>query len=260
MNPKIHLIIVSWKQPNILIPCIDSILDSKTDLTAITCVLNEGCEKSAQHLTRNGINFISTNKNFGAQAVDFATRIFNAEYTFFSNDDMIFPPEWENEMLEEINSDQNCSVSMPLVEPAWYGHPLAIGDKLVENIDLEFDKIQNFFWKKWSEKAYSFPNLVTWNHPIMVKTKDWHTVGGYSDNFNMEFWPGHWTDDYFAFRLFRFYDGNFKFKHTKKACVYHAQSKGMIKNPHRVPESVFTKFTGLSANEFKKLAHQYEPA
>ena len=117
MNPKIHLIIVSWKQPNILIPCIDSILDSKTDLTAITCVLNEGCEKSAQHLTRNGINFISTNKNFGAQAVDFATRIFNAEYTFFSNDDMIFPPEWENEMLEEINSDQNCSVSMPLVEP-----------------------------------------------------------------------------------------------------------------------------------------------
>jgi len=171
---------------------------------------------------------------------------------------MILSPKWEEEVINELESDGPCSVSLPLVEPAHYGHPLAIGDKLVNNIEEEFDKIQEPFWQNWKAGKYSFPKLKTWSHPIFVSQKDFLNVDGYSNSFDMKFWPGNFSDDAFAARLSKLYNGTFRFKNTTKACVYHAQSQTLKKIKGHVPDDMFERVYGINLNQFKRNMGQYE--
>lgn len=254
---KIHVSIVSWENSEILIPCVKSFLESRKEDSVVSVVLNGYDKNSCEYLGDNKIKFIILDKNRGQSAVDYGNSLYNSEYMFFPNDDMIFPLSWEQSCLSNVpnNSKDNFSLSFPLLEPGHWGHPMT--QKAA--FSAPFSEIQSFLWAS-DNSGYGFKRRISWSHPIFLSRKNWLAVGGYGDNFNPDFGPGCFTDDYFAYRLWRLYDKEFDFIGLDSNPFYHLGSYTMNKIPSRVeikPE-VFKKNAGIDIDEFKKIAQQYK--
>ncbi len=260
---KIHVFITSFNSPHLIEPCIRSIIESKTSLSTVSCVLNSGDYLSSAVLAKAKVPFICLPYNGGQQSLDLNLVFLDkkTDYILIMNDDMIMCSSWEEELLNVAETgNTNCTVALNLVEPEWYSHPLAVKHKIVEDIEKDFGLIQEPFWKAYNEGRYIFRNRISWSHPLLIKQSDYisEEIGGYSNNMDLRFWPGNFSDDAFGRRLFVKYKGNFHFKNTKKACVYHGQSQTLKKIRGHVPDDMFEKVYGINLDEFKREARQYE--
>jgi hypothetical protein len=233
--------------------CIESLNKSFTVEASIKVVLNQGDKESAEYLSDSGIEFVRLNENYGTLAVDFAIPLFDAEYVVNTNDDMLFHPGWDSDLIGIIERNHPCSASCSLIEPVGTGNYVVKVDDLG---DVENPETYQKFIDNWSQGKYKREHKKSsYTHPIMVKTSDWMKVGGYSSNFDMNFFPGYSLDDSFPYRLWKLYGGAFKHIASNESVVYHGISRTNNKLSPEVKArsgwDYFIKQTGMNIHQFR---------
>jgi len=219
---KLSIVLCSWKSPELLKSCINSIQKSASVDYKILVALNEGDKDSCQFLLENNINFIRLGENYGTLSVDFLSNLARSEYWININDDMLFHEGWDNDLISIIESNGNCSASCHLVEPIGTDNPVVDIDNLGPICESTYSQ---FIYNVKSGKYIRPNNIISYTHPIMIRTSDYFKIGGYSDHFDMNWFPGYGLDDFFAYRLYKTYDWNFKCITSKNSCVYHGISQ-----------------------------------
>lgn len=247
---KLNVVLCSWRSPEILRVCIDSLLGSFTVEASIKVVLNEGDKKSIEILGDMGIEFVKLNENLGTLAVDFVRDLLDGEYWVNSNDDMIYHKGWDSDLIQLCEEYYPASASCGLVEP-YSGNPNIV---LTDNLG-PFETAKNQFLINHRNGKYKFDcRRVAYNHPILIRTNDFYSVRGYSDNFNLDFWPGYSLDHYFPWRLWKKHNENFRFIRSEKNFVYHGVSMTNEKldsfSKRLDGRAAFIKHTGMSVESF----------
>lgn len=262
MHKKRLLIgLCSWNNPDLLKVCVDSIL-SDLDLSqdGIAVVLNEADDESINYLRSKQIPFVCLPENRGVLAIDYLLPfIQNCEYFLNSNDDMIFPKGFSEKIVEAMGKYYPCSVSLGLVENFDSRNPIVSVDTELKSVTDEYSI--ELFHKKSSNKEYdNTHHMVSHYHPICVKSSDYLKVGGYSGNWDMDFYSGYCRDDMFAFCL-KVTNKEFKFVSLKDVHVFHQSSATMrkldpsIRSQHN--EDVFEKKTKIPLAKFKEMIKLY---
>lgn len=249
---KLSIVLCSWKSPELLKNCINSIEKSAFVDYKIFVALNDGDKESSELLIDKNIDFIRLNRNYGTLSVDFLSTFIRSEYWINVNDDMLFHAGWDKDLISIIESNGNCSASCHLVEPIGTNNPVVDIDNLGSISENAYYK---FIENARSGKYIRPNNIISYTHPIMVKTSDYFKIGGYSDNFDMNWFPGYGLDDFFAYRLYKLYDWNFKCIASKKSCVYHGISQTNNKLDPQVKSrnnlDYFYYKTNMSIHDFR---------
>lgn len=258
---KLDVVFCSWKSPELLALCIDSLRDSLTVDASIKVVLNEGDKKSCEILCDHNIEFFRLDKNLGTLSVDFLINSLNSEYWCAINDDMYFVKGWDQNLISIIESFYPCSASTFYVEPIESGNFATVVDDLGPFTDpLTRQKFEdNYKAGKYKLKK----KIVSYIHPIMVKTNDYFDVGGFSNGFDTRFFPGYGLDDHFCWRLWKKHNGNFRFISSDTHCVYHAVSlTGKKLSPEikaRSGQPPFYNDTGMTIGQFRDTIGVFSP-
>jgi hypothetical protein len=223
----------------------------------IIVVLNEGDKESAGFLCDENIPFIKLDQNFGTLAVDYAAHLIQSEYYVNANDDMLFHRGWDSDLIQIIEENYPASASCARVEP------VSVGEYGVLIDDLgAFEEAYEPFIRNYTRGKYKIAPYISHYHPIMVKTQDYFKVGGYSDKFDWNWFPGYALDDYFAWRLWKLHDCKYKPITSGNSFVYHGLSRTMIRLPDEIRRrdvwSYFLKKTGMTTEEFKARLGGYQ--
>lgn len=244
----------SWKNPDLLKVCINSLIESKKEIGYdIGVVLNEGDKESAEFLMDRGIHFVFCPENKGVLAIDYLNPLISQyEYVVNTNDDMIFHKGFAEDLVEKMDSDNFSSVSCSLVENFNSNNPCVFPDSSLGNI-LDPDTTE-MFQKKCADNVYKFDRpRISYCHPICVRVEDWISVGGYSDNWNDNFSSGYSMDDYFAYKLIKIRN---KYPIcSEKSFVFHGSGTTMKRLPQetrdRSNSGEFERLTGMTIHQFR---------
>lgn len=254
---KLLIVLCSWNYPKMLKACVNSLLQAKNSIDYdIAVVLNEGDEESVDFLREKNIYFFYSPKNHGVLAIDFVSPLISFyEYVINTNDDMIFFKGFAENVIELMETDTFCSVSLNLVENFGSGNTCVIVDKTLKSV-LDKDSV-DLFIENHKNGKYFFDHLkINYNHPICVRSADWFEVGGYSHNWNENFSSGYVMDDFFAYKLLVKYESKKPPVSCNKSFVFHESSASM----HRLSDKIrnnknnvneFIKQTGLSISDFR---------
>lgn len=258
----IAMLIPCWKSPELLKVCIPSLLKSITTNSEIIVILNEADKPSIKYLDSIKIRHIDKKRNFGPGAVDFAIPyIKKQKFKYISNinSDMVFQNGWDKLVIDMLEANYPCSVSLALVGPVKLG--LYNYDTFGRFVDVP--NIHQQFNKNIKDGKYTADLRCYYTHPITCRTEDLIAVNGYSNNMK-ECWiktHGKGLDDDFPYRLWK-RNKNFKFIRHDKAFVYHAPSinSRKIEKPDRVPGGpTFQRENGMEIGEFAKLIRRSRP-
>lgn len=252
--------VCTWKSPSLLKNCLTSLKKAKTVPTIIVAIIQERDDESIKVCQDLDIEYINIPRNLGALlAVDFILPFLTTDYIAIINDDMIFPVGWDKKLIETIENNYPCSASALLVERSnkdpLYQKNVA-SDDLGEIDENTFEK----FNEKYKNGFYKRPSTLSRQHPIILKTKDFISVNGYTDGWDFNWYPGHCLDDYFAFRLLQ-NNKNFKFILNGDVAVYHGVARTVRKlenlNQYNT-EGYFRHKTNTSTFEFRKQIGEFE--
>jgi hypothetical protein len=98
-----------------------------------------------------------------------------------------------------------------------------VDEELTDFYDLD---IQNKYKKNAIEGKYKRSHKTSgYMHPICVTSKDYLQSGGYSGNWDMDFFSGYGRDDMFAATLYSLHKGNFRFALIDWAALNIGKSK-----------------------------------
>lgn len=258
MHKKRLLIgLCSWNSPHLLKGCVSSILAGlKNENDGIAVVLNESDLESMSFLMRQNIPFISLPENRGVLAIDYLKPfIENSEYFMNTNDDMLFDLSFSDELVNTIEDNYPASASCRLVENFFSNNPCVVVDQSLKS-EISSETYKNFM-AKVNEGSYHSPSkVISYCHPICVKSKDYLAVGGYSSNWDMSFRSGYGMDDFFAYKLWKLHDYAFKHICTNKSFVFHCSSSTMKKLPQKIRDENnmvnFLNKTGISIQQFRQ--------
>ena len=266
MNKKRLLIgLCSWDNPELLKVCVDSILhDLDLNKDGIAVVLNEADDQSIEYLRSKKIPFVCLPENRGVLAIDYLIPfVQNCEYFLNSNDDMVFQKGFSEKLIKAMKKHYPCSVSLGLVEN-FESHNCSV------SVDTELKSIldevsTSSFQRNAAEGKYDRScDIVSYNHPICVKGEDYLEVGGYSGNWDMDFYSGYSRDDMFPY-LLKYSNKKFLFITLKDAHVFHESSATMRKLDPKIKnqgnQDVFENKTNVSLMEFKEfiqVCHSYQ--
>lgn len=247
---KLSVILCSWRSSQLLASCIDSIRQAQSVDTDILVTLNEGLVESEEVLRARNIDFVSLRTNRGTLAVDYVSTMIRGEYVVNINDDMLFHKGWDTDLISIIEQNYPCSASTHLVEPFGTGNPIVVVDNLGD-----FYKAQATFSERQAQGKYETKSVINYGHPIMVKTDDYFKVGGYSDFYDFNWFPGYGLDDWWAYRLYALHDWKFKCITSGKSCVYHGISMTNNKLSPAIKarngREYFRQKTGLTIEQFR---------
>lgn len=258
---EIIAVMPSWKGPDLLKRTIPNFINSLSTDSELIVILNEADKESINICLDNKVKMIALDKNWGHLAVDFAIPLLKSEYVININSDMYFHKGWDNDLIEIIKENGNSSASCFNIEPVDTGSPFVFAENLGDFLDerteqLFLENVKSGKYFKNRKKLYSF------NHPIMVKTKDFLAVGGYSDNFDLDWFPGYGLDDDFMARLYNLHS-DFKGICSDKSCVYHGISLTFKKvdpaTRARNGWNVFQKKHGYSIPQFHHYMKRGKP-
>lgn len=246
----------SWNNPNLLKICIKSILPCiDKNLDGLAVVLNEADSESINFLRQENIPFVCLPENRGVLAIDYLIPfIQNSEYFLNTNDDMVFHKGFVEDCLSVMEKHYPCSVSLGLVENFYSANPCVTVDSEIKSI--YDDDFMNIFNQRAINGLYDREyKIVSYNHPICVKSSDYLSVGGYSGNWDMDFSNGYCRDDMFPF-LLKCLHKNFLFIGLNKSHVFHQSSETMRKlsgqERSKSNQDIFEKRTGMSLPEFRE--------
>ena len=104
-----------------------------------------------------------------------------------------------------------------------------------------------------------------YNHPICVKREDYLKVGGYSGDWDMDFYSGYGRDDMFPF-LLKSFNKELRYITLKDVHVFHQSSVTMRKlgelNPELVSQhnqDTFENKTEIPLYKFKEMMQVHSP-
>lgn len=258
MHKKRLLIgLCSWNNPDLLKGCIFSIIQSLDfSKDGIAVVLNEADSESANFLLNLKIPFMAVPENRGVLAIDYLKPfIENSEYFLNTNDDMLFCLDFADDLIKIIEENYPASSSCMLVENFYSNNPCVVVDtELKSEISIE---TYNTFINKWINNIYNKDQkIISYCHPICVKSKDYLAIGGYSGDWDMSFRSGYGRDDMFAYNLWKLHGFNFKHICSNTSFVFHASSASMKKLSQELKDENnlenFRSKTGISIQEFRQ--------
>lgn len=248
------ILIPTWNNFDFLKLCIESIEKNSTFKHQIIVHVNEGIDETIPYLESKNILFTHSQENIGiCKALNLAAEKTTTDYIVYMNDDMYVLPNWDAEILKEINllPDNKFYLSATLLEPIPKGNPSVISPA---NFGTD---IASFQEEKLLKEYYNFP-FQDWSGsswPPSVVHKDlWKAVNGYSEEFS----PGFYSDPDFSMKLWQ--KGVRYFKGISASRVYHFQSKSLgriVKNDGR---KQFYKKWGITASFFdEKMIRKGKP-
>lgn len=259
MSDKLTVLMASWRSPEMLDQCLDSLKRSFSIDASVKVILNEADPISIDVCQAHDVEFVKLNSNYGTLAVDCASSMIKSEYVVNTNDDMLYYKGWDLDLINLIEEYYPASASCSLVEPFYSNNPVVYVDDLGKNLSEARVK----FEFNCAENKYKLDRKLSYTHPIMVKSKDFFSVGGYSSFFDWDFWPGYGLDDYFPYRLWKLHNYNFKFVASDKSFVYHLASatnnKLKPEDKSRSGWNAFIARTGMTIHEFRARINCFQP-
>lgn len=239
------IIIPTWNNLAFAQLCVDSIRKNSAYTHQIILHINDGSDGTLAWAKKENIEFTHTPDNAGiCKAVNEAGGRATMDYVVYMNDDMYVCPEWDRQLVAEINSigSDNFMLSSTMIEPQDHRNPCVIvkdyGSTIETFKEADLLKECNTFEKAdWSGS--------TWP-PTIVHRKYWLITGGYS----IELSPGVSSDDDFAMKMW--YAGCRIFKGVGKSRVYHFQSKSTLRIVKNNGRKQFLMKWGINQSTFNK--------
>lgn len=245
-DQKISILIPTWNNLEMLKLCVNSIKKNSHYNNQIIIHLNEATDGSLEWVKNEGLDYTFSDKNIGiCWALNAGRVLVKTEYIVFLNDDMYMLPDWDLELMKEIESlpDKFFFLSSTTIEPRIMPHtglltPFFYGsapDEFREE-DLLRD-YKNIRGADWSGS--------TWP-PCIVHRDVWDLVGGYS----VEFFPGLYSDPDFSMKLFQ--AGVRIFKGVNNSRVYHFGSKSTLRIKMNHGSKQFLNKWGITSSTFSR--------
>ena len=243
---KLSILIPSWNNLEMLKLNVRSIRENSHFKNQIIIHLNEASEGSLEWVKSQGLDYTYSKKNIGVcWALNAARGLVRTDYIVFLNDDMYMLPDWDLELMKEIESlpDKFFFLSSTSIEPRimsdnslmtpfFYGN--TIEDFKEAELLRDFKNIQGADWSG-----------ATWP-PCIVHKDIWDLVGGYS----VEFYPGLYSDPDFSMKLYM--AGVRVFKGVSKSRVYHFGSKSTLRIKMNKGSKQFLHKWGITSSTFSK--------
>lgn len=239
------IVIPTWNNLTYIQLCVESIRKNSAHPHQIILHINDGSDGTLEWAKAEQIDYTHTADNAGiCVAVNQAAALATQDYIVYMNDDMYVLPDWDTELLREIDAlpDDNFMFSATMIEPSDHHNPCVI----VQNFGTDLTSFRE------ADLLAQFASLpkTDWNGsawpPTIVHRKYWHIVGGYS----IELSPGMSSDDDFAMKMWM--AGCRMFKGIGASRVYHFQAKStqrIIKNDGR---KQFLMKWGINQSTFNK--------
>ena len=239
------IIIPTLNNLKYLIVCINSIKkNSKLNNEILVHVSEDKNGETRAFLKENNIKSTFTSENVGlCSAINTVAQISSYKYIIYSHDDMYFCPDWEDPLINEINSinHNNFYISGSMIEPN-SGHIKFNCGETIENFN-EKKLLENF--NKLNISDHQGSHFA----PHCVHKEMWDKVGGFSEEFN----PGIASDPDFNMKLWKI--GVRIFKGLNAFKVYHFGSLTTRKNKEIVQNKgdiTFLRKWGITTNFFKE--------
>lgn len=208
--------------------------------------LNESSDGSLEWVKSQGLDYTYSKKNVGVcWALNSARGLVRTDYIVFLNDDMYMLPDWDLELVKEIESlpdkffflsstsiEPRIMTDQSLLTPFFYGS--TIEDFREDDLLKDFKNIRGADWSG-----------STWP-PCVVHKDIWDLVGGYS----VEFFPGLYSDPDFSMKLYQ--AGVRVFKGVNKSRIYHFGSKSTLRIKMNTGSKQFLNKWGITSSTFSK--------
>lgn len=260
---EFSIIMCSWQNPHLLKKMIPALRRGAKLDTKIFVALNEADKESVEYLLDEKISFFATDENSGTQIVDVLMPLAKSEYSLWCNDDMYLSEGFDQDLVNYIKQYGPAAAQCKGVERRGETDNIVIGDTSLPHwLD---DDAYDVFSKNVKDGKYAGRDLLyALFHPICAKTQDVLKVGGFGDNLDMNWYPGHSCDTYFAYKLWKL-DNNYKFILSNTSFDYHGSSmtnkklKGV--NPAadaRHNSDYFNQKTGMDHRGFHKIVRYGE--
>jgi len=239
------IIIPTWNNLDFVRLCVDSIRKNSAYGHQVILHVNDGSDGTLQWAREQGIDHTWSKGNVGiCTAVNEAGGMARFDYIVYMNDDMYVCPDWDTQLVYEINQlGTDCFMfSSTMIEPANHNNPCVIHKDYGSTIATfkETDLLQEF--KSFTKADWSGS---TWP-PTIVHRKYWLITGGYS----IELSPGVSSDDDFAMKMW--FAGCRIFKGIGKSRVYHFQSKSTLRVKKNNGRKQFLMKWGINQSAFNK--------
>ncbi len=222
---EFSIIIPTFKNYNYCKLTIDSIKKNSSFDHEIIVHLNGADDQTESYLKNEHILFTKSETNIGlCSGVNKAYNLSNKKYILYSHDDMYFLPNWDQELVNEINLINTDKFYLSMTQISANG-PVKGS---LQHIQFDCgDKLECFDEKKLlkSFKSLTFKDLQG-SHwaPHLIPRSLWEKVGGFSEEFN----PGFASDPDLNFKLWM--EGTRIFKNVSKSRLYHFGSVTTRKN------------------------------
>ncbi len=224
-DPKLSIIITNHNNGDYLDLCLNSLLKSTNLDDKEIIVFNDNCSDNTSLIAKKylkkskKISFLNTNITHGlAMASNIACSYANGEWLMITNEDVIFPPGWEEIMNKYMIPENKNDFFCPnVMEPGRYV-PVAEGfiKKDFGNTAKEFD-YKGFV--KFEKKERSDKKIKAGNGPQFISKALYMKVGGCDPLFRGV--PLVDTDFFIKLRL-----NGTKFMRTYEWSIYHFSGKG----------------------------------
>ena len=235
------VIIPTFNNINYLKLCILSLKKNSKYNHELIFYINEGTDGTLDYLKKTDYKFSYSNINKGVcVAFNEGVKLSTKELIVLGHDDMYFCPDWDTNLLKEVNKQENKDyfLSGTMVQPFKSYINLDCGksiddfneEKLLSEIPkIKFDDFQGTHWQ-----------------PSLIAKSTWVKVGGFSEEFS----PGLGSDPDFNMKLWKI--GVRIFKGLGNSRVYHFSSVSLRKKVWNNGAKTFLLKWGITIKFFKK--------
>jgi glycosyltransferase involved in cell wall biosynthesis len=247
VNFDFTIFIPTWNNLGFILNCLDSIKKNSMLKIQPIVIINDGKDGTLDwFLNQNEFDYIHSIENIGiCYALNIARSLVKSDYIIYANDDMYFLPDWDKNLLLEIQKIGNKAfmLSSTMIEPDDTGNKcISLGNYGKTLADFQEKRLmgeyQQYFRTDW--KGSTWP-------PNVVHRDVWDLVGGFS----VEFSPGMYSDPDFSMKLYQ--AGVRHFKGVGNSLVYHFGSKSTKRVKKNKGRNTFLMKWGMTANHFSKV-------
>jgi|WetSurMetagenome_2_1015567.scaffolds.fasta_scaffold17361_2 GT2 family glycosyltransferase len=187
---KFSIIIVNYKQENLLKNCISSIYNTFKSSTFEVIIINNSPENKLASFNLPNIKIIET-KNYGyANANNIGVKNASGKYLFFLNADTIIKNDFLSDFEKEFSEKEFGAVGLELCytdggfQPSCYLENNFLNEIKNKKLEIIFKK-KNAVKKSEIEKKYSTIRKVDWvsGAGMIVKKDIFKKIGGFDERF-----------------------------------------------------------------------------
>lgn len=175
----------------IIIPHLGASPEAEYSLVECLKSLDETVPDIRKILVKNGYNQcehyndINMNSQGQCRAVNAAVATTNTPWIFVTNDDMIYAPEWWEQLSSPVDSLELLCASPKLVEPRKGAPTFEVYFCGGAGGDFDKQKFLDYVESKGDFDKFNMPLEVTgFNLPFLIKRELWDTIGGYDINYD----------------------------------------------------------------------------